>query len=46
VERKPIAGIVGALVFAALLVGGIQPDGFLQPIATFANEFLRALHPL
>jgi len=46
VERKPIAGIVGALVFAALLVGGLQPDGFLRPIAAFADEFLRALHPL
>jgi len=46
VERKPIAGIVGAAVFAVLLIGGVQPDGFLQPIAAFADEFLRALHPL
>ncbi|HKY52369.1 MAG TPA: proton-conducting transporter membrane subunit [Candidatus Limnocylindria bacterium] len=46
VEPRPIAGIVGALVFAALLVSGVQPDGFLRPIAAFADEFLRALHPL
>ena len=46
VERRPIAGIVGALVFAALLISGLQPDGFLKPIAAFADEFLRALHPL
>jgi hypothetical protein len=37
---------VGFLLFAALLIGGVQPDGFLQPIATFADQFLRALHPL
>jgi hypothetical protein len=24
----------------------VQPDGFLRPIAAFADEFLRALHPL
>jgi NADH-quinone oxidoreductase subunit M len=46
VERRPIAGLVGVAVFAALLAGGVQPDGFLQPIADFADEFLRALHPL
>ncbi len=46
VEHRPIAGIVGIAVFAALLIGGLRPDGFLQPIATFADEFLRALHPL
>jgi formate hydrogenlyase subunit 3/multisubunit Na+/H+ antiporter MnhD subunit len=46
VERRPIAGVVGVAVFAALLAGGVQPDGFLQPIADFADEFLRALHPL
>jgi formate hydrogenlyase subunit 3/multisubunit Na+/H+ antiporter MnhD subunit len=46
VECRPIAGIVGALVFAALLISGLQPDGFLKPIAAFADEFLRALHPL
>ncbi|HEV8229818.1 MAG TPA: proton-conducting transporter membrane subunit [Candidatus Limnocylindria bacterium] len=46
VERRPIAGVVGAAVFAALLFGGVQPDGFLRPIAAFADEFLRALHPL
>jgi hypothetical protein len=46
VEPKPIAGIVGGLVFAAHLVSGLQPDGFLRRIAAFADEFLRALHPL
>jgi len=46
VEQRPIAGIVGGLVFLALLIGGVQPDGFLRPIAAFADEFLRALHPL
>ena len=46
VERRPIAGFVGAIVFLALLVGGIQPDGFLRPIAAFADEFIRALRPL
>jgi formate hydrogenlyase subunit 3/multisubunit Na+/H+ antiporter MnhD subunit len=46
IERRPIAGIVGGVVFLALLLGGLQPDGFLRPIATFADEFLRALHPL
>ena len=46
VERRPVAGIIGAVVFLGLLVGGIQPDGFLAPIAAFADEFLRALRPL
>ena len=46
VERRPIAGITGAVVFLGLLIGGIQPDGFLAPIAAFADEFLRALRPL
>ena len=46
IERRPIAGIVGGVVFLALLLGGLQPDGFLRPIAAFADEFLRALHPL
>jgi len=46
VERRPIAGVVGALVFLALLFGGVQPDGFLRPIAAFADEFIRALRPL
>ena len=46
VERRPVAGVVGAIVFFALLLGGIQPDGFLRPIAAFANEFIRALRPL
>jgi len=46
VERRPIAGVVGALVFLALVAGGVQPDGFLRPIAAFADEFIRALKPL
>jgi hypothetical protein len=46
IEPRPIAGIVGAVIFIALLAGGIQPDGFLRPIASFADEFLRALRPL
>ena len=46
IERRPIAGVVGALVFLALVIGGIQPDGFLRPIAAFADEFIRALKPL
>jgi formate hydrogenlyase subunit 3/multisubunit Na+/H+ antiporter MnhD subunit len=45
-EPRPIAGIIGAVIFVALLAGGIQPDGFLRPIASFADEFLRALRPL
>ncbi len=45
-ERRPVAGVVGALIFAALLAGGIAPDAFLRPIAVFAEEFLRALRPL
>ncbi len=45
-EPRPVAGIVGAIIFAALLAGGIQPDGFLKPIAAFADEFLRAMRPL
>ncbi len=46
VERRPVAGFVGFVVFLALLVGGVQPDGFLRPIAAFADEFIRALRPL
>jgi formate hydrogenlyase subunit 3/multisubunit Na+/H+ antiporter MnhD subunit len=46
VERRPVAGVVAALLFLALLIGGIQPDGFLRPIAVFADEFIRALRPL
>lgn len=46
IERRPVAGVVGAIVFLALLLGGIQPDGFLRPIAAFADEFIRALRPL
>lgn len=46
VEPRPIAGLIGGVVFLALLIGGIQPDGFLRPIASFADEFLKALRPL
>lgn len=46
VEPRPVAGVVGALLFIALLVGGIAPDVFLSPIAAFADEFLKALRPL
>jgi len=45
-EHRPVAGIAGGLIFAALLAGGIAPDAFLRPIAAFAEEFLRALRPL
>lgn len=45
VERRPIAGVVGTLVFLGLLIGGVQPDRFLRPIAIFADEFIRALRP-
>jgi len=38
--------MIGAAIFVALLVGGIQPAGFLGPIAAFADEFLKALRPL
>lgn len=44
-EPRPAAGIAGALIFAALLAGGIAPDALLRPIAAFAEEFLRALRP-
>jgi NADH:ubiquinone oxidoreductase subunit 4 (subunit M) len=46
IEPRPIAGVIGAIIFVALLIGGIQPSGFLAPIASFANEFLKALRPL
>lgn len=45
-EPRPVAGIAGMLIFAALLVGGIVPDALLRPIAAFAEEFLRAVRPL
>jgi len=45
VERRPVAGIAGALVFLGLLVGGLQPQRFLAPIAAFADTFIRALRP-
>ena len=45
-ERRPVAGIAGAIIFGALLAGGIAPDAFLRPIAAFAEDFLRALRPL
>ena len=46
IEPRPVAGGLGGLIFLALLVGGIAPDGFLRPIAAFADEFLKALRPL
>lgn len=46
VEPRPVAGLIGALIFAVLLWGGIAPDAFLRPIISFAEEFLRALRPL
>jgi formate hydrogenlyase subunit 3/multisubunit Na+/H+ antiporter MnhD subunit len=45
-ERRPVAGVVGMLIFAALVIGGFAPDSFLRPIAAFAEEFLRAIRPL
>lgn len=46
VEPRPVAGAIGGLIFAVLLLGGLAPDVFLRPIAGFADEFLRALRPL
>ncbi|MDP9265588.1 MAG: hypothetical protein M3O91_05645 [Chloroflexota bacterium] len=46
IERRPVAGLVGLVIFAMLVVGGIAPDAFLRPISAFADEFLRALRPL
>jgi formate hydrogenlyase subunit 3/multisubunit Na+/H+ antiporter MnhD subunit len=46
IEDRPVAGFVGAVVFVALLIGGLQPDSVLRPIAAFADEFIRALRPL
>jgi formate hydrogenlyase subunit 3/multisubunit Na+/H+ antiporter MnhD subunit len=46
IEPRPVAGILGAVIFLALLAGGITPDAFLRPIAEFADEFLKALRPL
>ena len=45
-EPRPVAGVIGALIFAVMLIGGLAPDVFLRPIAGFADEFLRALRPL
>ncbi|HEV2012178.1 MAG TPA: proton-conducting transporter membrane subunit [Candidatus Limnocylindria bacterium] len=46
IESRPVGGVLGGLIFLALLVGGITPDAFLRPIAEFADEFLKALRPL
>jgi NADH-quinone oxidoreductase subunit M len=46
IEPRPVAGVLGGIIFVALLVGGIIPDAFLRPIAAFADEFLKALRPL
>ena len=45
-EPRPVAGMLGLIIFAALVVGGFAPDVFLRPIAAFAEDFLRALRPL
>jgi len=45
VEQRPVAGVIGATIFAVMLLGGLAPDVFLRPIAAFADEFLRALRP-
>ena len=45
-EPRPVAGLIGAVIFLALLAGGLQPAGFLEPIAAFADEFLKAMRPL
>jgi NADH:ubiquinone oxidoreductase subunit 4 (subunit M) len=46
IEPRPVAGVLGAIIFTALLAGGITPEAFLGPIAAFADEFLKALRPL
>ena len=46
IEPRPVAGVLGGVIFLALLLGGITPDAFLRPIAAFADEFLKALRPL
>ena len=46
IEPRPVAGIIGIVIFVALTIGGFAPDAFLAPIAAFADEFLKALRPL
>ena len=46
IEPRPVAGVIGAVIFSALLLGGLLPDVLLRPIAAFADEFLKALNPL
>lgn len=46
IEPRPTAGVIGVVIFLGLVAGGIVPDAFLHPIATFADEFLKALRPL
>lgn len=46
VEPRPVAGVIGGVIVLLLLVGGLLPDSVLQPIAAFAEEFLKALRPL
>jgi len=46
IEPRPVAGVLGGIIFAALLAGGITPEAFLGPIAAFADDFLKALRPL
>lgn len=45
-EPRPVAGVIGSLLFTVLLIGGVAPDTMLRPIAAFAEEFLKALRPL
>lgn len=46
IEPRPSAGVIGVVIFLGLVAGGIAPDGWLRPIAAFADEFLKALRPL
>ncbi|MEA2661987.1 MAG: NADH-quinone oxidoreductase subunit [Chloroflexota bacterium] len=46
IESRPVAGVLGSIIFLALLAGGLAPDAFLRPIAEFADEFLKVLRPL
>ncbi len=46
IERRPVAGVIGGIIFLGLLLGGLFPNGLLQPIAVFAERFLQALRPL
>jgi multicomponent Na+:H+ antiporter subunit D len=45
IERRPVAGLIGFALMAALFAGGLYPDAYLNPIADFSREFLQALRP-